>query len=256
MYDLINAPLPKLPKSVKLAVKAKEECLMKKSVVLCLVAVVLVSVLVGCSAKNSEVNKNAETSFFSASKETTCTVSTAENDTKADTTNTATVDTKENANVSSNEKTSGVEIDKTAKASTNKPTSPNTKADKAAQTSKAKSTPNSISVKPTEKQTTKKVTTTTKPTTTKQHTTTQKSFDVNHYVNYAKNYAKSIGLNLDSSCTDCWDNPINANANCYNIERDIKSRLNRYKNVEGFTDVWIWAESTGNGNYNIYIGYA
>jgi outer membrane murein-binding lipoprotein Lpp len=95
-----------------------------------------------------------------------------------------------------------------------------------------------------------------KETTTKKVTTTQKSFDVNHYVSYAKNYAKSIGLNLDSGCTDCWDNPINANANCSNIERDIKSRLNRYKNVEGFTDVWIWAESTGNGNYNIYIGYA
>ena len=110
----------------------------------------------------------------------------------------------------------------------------------------------STTIKQTRKETTtKKVTTT-----TKQHTTTQKSFDVNHYVRYAKNYAKSIGLNLDSSCTDCWDNPINANANCSNIERDIKSRLNRYKNVEGFTDVWIWAESTGNGNYDIYIGYA
>lgn len=115
----------------------------------------------------------------------------------------------------------------------------------------------STTIKQTRKETTtKKVTTTSKPTTTKKHTTTQKSFDVNHYVRYAKNYAKSIGLNLDSSCTDCWDNPINANANCSNIERDIKSRLNRYKNVEGFTDVWIWAESTGNGNYNIYIGYA
>lgn len=217
---------------------------MKKSAILCMVAVVLVSVLVGCSAKNSEVNENAETSSFSASKETTLPISTAENDTKADTTNTATVNTKENANVNSSEKTSSVEIDKTAKASTNKPISPNTKVDKTVQTSKAKPTPNSTSIKPTEKQTTKKV------------ITTQKSFDVSYYVSYAKNYAKSIGLNLDSSCTDCWDNPINANANCSNIERDIKSRLNRYKNVEGFTDVWIWAESTGNGNYDIYIGYA
>lgn len=229
---------------------------MKKSVIVCMFAVVLISVFVGCSVKNSDVNENTETSSFSASKETTLPISTAENDTKADTTNTATVNTKENANVNSSEKTTGVEFDKTAKASTNKPISPNTKADKTVQTYKAKSTPNSTSIKSTEKQTTKKVTTTTKPTTTNQHTTTQKSFDVNHYVSYAKNYAKSIGLNLDSSCTDCWDNPINANANCSNIERDIKSRLNRYKNVEGFTDVWIWAESTGNGNYDIYIGYA
>ncbi len=43
---------------------------MKKSVVLCLVAVVLISVFVGCSVKNSDVNENAETSSFSASKET------------------------------------------------------------------------------------------------------------------------------------------------------------------------------------------
>ena len=75
MYDLINAPLPKLPKSVKVAMKAKEECLMKKSAILCIVAVVLVSVFVGCSVKNSEVNEKAETSFFSASKEATLSVS-------------------------------------------------------------------------------------------------------------------------------------------------------------------------------------
>lgn len=176
MYDLINAPLPKLPKSVKLAAKAKEECLMKKSVIVCMVAVVLISVFVGCSVKNSDVNENAETSSFSASKETTLPISTAENDTKADTTNTSTVNTKENANVNSSEKTTGVEFDKTAKASTNKPISPKTKADKTVQTYKAKSMPNSTSIKPTENQTTKKVTTTSKPTTTKKHTTTQKIF--------------------------------------------------------------------------------
>lgn len=62
---------------------------MKKSVILCMVAVVLISVFVGCSVKNSEVNENAETSSFSASKETTLPVSTAENDTKADITTTA-----------------------------------------------------------------------------------------------------------------------------------------------------------------------
>lgn len=72
---------------------------MKKSVILCMVAVMLISVFVGCSVKNSEVNENAETSSFSVSKETTLSVSTAENDTKADTTNTATVNTKENANI-------------------------------------------------------------------------------------------------------------------------------------------------------------
>lgn len=62
---------------------------MKKSAILCMVAVVLISVFVGCSVENSKVNENAETSFFSASKETTLSVSTAENDTKADITTTA-----------------------------------------------------------------------------------------------------------------------------------------------------------------------
>ena len=138
----------------------------------------------------------------------------------------------------------------------NTSTSPKKNTDKTEKETPTKTNAKSVqSGSTTIKQTRKETTTKKVTTTTKQHTT-QKSFDVNHYVNYAKNYAKSIGLNLDSSCTDCWDNPINANANCSNIERDIKSRLNRYKNVEGFTDVWIWAESTGNGNYDIYIGYA
>lgn len=61
---------------------------MKKSVILCMVAVVLISLLVGCSVKNSDVNENAETSSFSASKETTLPISTAENDAKVDTTTT------------------------------------------------------------------------------------------------------------------------------------------------------------------------
>lgn len=43
-----------------------------------MVAVMLISVFVGCSVKNNEVNENAETSSFSASKETTLPVPTAE----------------------------------------------------------------------------------------------------------------------------------------------------------------------------------
>ena len=62
---------------------------MKKSVILCMVAVVLISVFVGCSVKNSDVNENAETSSCSASNETTLHISSAENDAKADTTTTA-----------------------------------------------------------------------------------------------------------------------------------------------------------------------
>ena len=98
--------------------------------------------------------------------------------------------------------------------------------------------------------------TTKKETTTKKQTTTEKPFDINYWVNYAKNYAKSIGLNLDSSATECWDNPINANAKCIYLERDIQSRLNRYAKDDDITDVWIWAEKVSGNSYQIYIGYA
>ena len=80
-------------------------------------------------------------------------------------------------------------------------------------------------------------------------------FDVSPYVRYAKEYAVSIGLSLDSTATECWDNPISANPNRSGIKSDIESRLNRYKNSEGFTAVWIWAEKASDTEYNIYIGY-
>lgn len=92
----------------------------------------------------------------------------------------------------------------------------------------------------------------TKPTPTEEP---KQSFDVNSYVSYAKSYAQSIGLELDSTATDCWDNPIAANAKRTGIKDDIQSRLNRYKNVEGFTAVWVWAEKVSDTEYEIYIGY-
>ena len=81
-------------------------------------------------------------------------------------------------------------------------------------------------------------------------------FDINYWISYAQNYAQSIGLTLDETATECWDNPISANANNKNIGADIESRLNRYKNVDGFTSVWIWAEKIFDTQYELYIGYA
>ena len=81
-------------------------------------------------------------------------------------------------------------------------------------------------------------------------------FDINYWISYAQNYAKSIGFTLDETATECWDNPISANANNKNIGDDIESRLNRYKNVDGFTSVWIWAEKISDTQYELYIGYA
>lgn len=81
-------------------------------------------------------------------------------------------------------------------------------------------------------------------------------FDITHWVEFSKTYAQSISLTLDSTATECWDNPITANPSRTNLQEDIISRLNRYKNVEGFTAVWIWAEKVSDTEYELYIGYA
>lgn len=81
-------------------------------------------------------------------------------------------------------------------------------------------------------------------------------FDINYWLEFARKYAESIGLAIDPEAVSCWDNPIIAGPNSKYLERDIKTRMNRYKNVEGFTDIWVWAESDENGNYRLFIGYA
>ena len=81
-------------------------------------------------------------------------------------------------------------------------------------------------------------------------------FDIEHWIAYARSYAESKGLLLSDKAVDCWDNPIPAGHHCKNIEQNITDRLNRYKNFEGFTDVWIWSVETGANTYDIYIGYA
>lgn len=80
-------------------------------------------------------------------------------------------------------------------------------------------------------------------------------FDKSYWISYAQDYAQSIGLTLDETATECWDNPISANANNKDIGADIEGRLNRYKNIEGFTSVWVWAEKISDTQYELYIGY-
>ena len=58
------------------------------------------------------------------------------------------------------------------------------------------------------------------------------AFDIEYWVDFAKNYAQSKGLTLDAGAIDCWDNPIRAGAHCIYLERDIQSRLNRYAKDE------------------------
>lgn len=81
-------------------------------------------------------------------------------------------------------------------------------------------------------------------------------FDIQTWIDYAKAYAVSVGLRLESSAVDCWDNPITAGAYSSQLERDIQNRLNRYSRDEDITDVWIWAQERSGGSYDLYIGYA
>lgn len=85
---------------------------------------------------------------------------------------------------------------------------------------------------------------------------TETDFDIDYWISFAKGYAQSVGLLLDSEAIYCWDNPIRAGAHCKYLERDIHSRLDRYKADEEITAVWIWAEEVSDGIYDIYIGYA
>lgn len=76
-------------------------------------------------------------------------------------------------------------------------------------------------------------------------------FDVNYWISFARSYALQIGLEIDPTAVDCWDNPTTANADCIYLERDLTHRLDRYNRDDDITAVNIWAESLGNENYLI-----
>ena len=85
---------------------------------------------------------------------------------------------------------------------------------------------------------------------------TEPVFDISYWISFAKSYAESVGLTLNSEAVYCWDNPIDADAGCIYLERDIQSRLNRYAADAEITDAWVWYEPVSAGSYLIYIGYA
>lgn len=84
----------------------------------------------------------------------------------------------------------------------------------------------------------------------------QPKFDVSYWVSYAKSYAQSIGLELDSEAVSRWDNPIIASANSKYLERDLCGMLDKYSRDVDITAVWIWAEPRTDTSWDIYIGYA
>ena len=85
---------------------------------------------------------------------------------------------------------------------------------------------------------------------------TTPDFDINYWISFAKDYAKSVGLELDSEAVYCWDNPLGAGAHSKYLERDITDCLNRYAKDEDITAVWVWAEEVGDNTFELYIGYA
>ena len=63
------------------------------------------------------------------------------------------------------------------------------------------------------------------------------SFDIGYWIGYAQSYAQGLGLRLENSAVDCWDNPIGAGPHSTCLDRDIASRLNQYANGQDITDV-------------------
>lgn len=85
---------------------------------------------------------------------------------------------------------------------------------------------------------------------------TEPPFDIDVWVDFAREYAVGLGLVLDSAATSCWDNPILASAQSRYLERDLKGVLEDYASAPDISQVWIWSELRPDGRYDIYIGYA
>jgi len=83
-------------------------------------------------------------------------------------------------------------------------------------------------------------------------------FDVDIYVQYTISYGTSIGLIYHPEVHESWDNPIDAGINVSDeyLRSSIDSRLNRYKNIEGFEYFNVWVEPGRNSEYRIVIAYA
>ena len=83
----------------------------------------------------------------------------------------------------------------------------------------------------------------------------EKVFDMGYWLGYAKDYAVGIGLRLDENATDSWDTPIRCSSKTEDVlDAYIRDDLTYYKNEEGCTAVWIWAEQVGDGQYELFIG--
>lgn len=83
----------------------------------------------------------------------------------------------------------------------------------------------------------------------------EKVFDMDYWLGYAKDYAVGIDLRLDENAADSWDTPIRCSSKTEDVlAAYIRDDLTYYKNEEGCTAVWIWAEQVGDGQYELFIG--
>lgn len=83
----------------------------------------------------------------------------------------------------------------------------------------------------------------------------EKVFDMDYWLDYAKDYAAGIGLRLDENAADSWDTPIRCSSKTEDVlAAYIRDDLTYYKNEEVCTAVWIWAEQVGDGQYELFIG--
>lgn len=208
-----------------------------------LLAGLIILSLTGCGA--DKINDGSESGAISTESSITATVTdstsepTAESSLQAGTEST----TKSTAEKEKAESTapadSGGKADTAKPAETESPTEP----PKVTEPPESKPTESPKSVDPT-------------PTETEKPKPADPQFDINYWIEFARKYAENIGLAINPEAVSCWDNPIIAGPNSKYLERDIKARMNRYKNVEGFMDIWVWAEPDENGNYRLFIGYA
>lgn len=193
--------------------------------------------LAGCAA--DKANDNTESGAVSTESSITATETDSTSEPTAESSLSAESEIKADESTAEKEKESS-----TAPADSGKPeTAKQTEPPKVTEPPESKPTESPKSVDPT-------------PTETEKPKPADPQFDINYWIEFARKYAENIGLAINPEAVSCWDNPIIAGPNSKYLERDIKTRMNRYKNVEGFTDIWVWAESDGSGNYRLFIGYA
>lgn len=228
---------------------------MKNKILIAALAAVILITLAGCGQKQTaqcEKSKTADTSSASVISDTKISDDAAENFSSA-------VDSE----ITTEKETTVPAPESTVKVSTQNTAQPSVSAKQDMQKKQSESfentgVPTTSSVEKTVQTTARQETTSKTAEHTEKPTTKpyEPQFDIDYWIAYAKNYTESVGLRLECTAVDCWDNPISANAKCKYLERDIKSRLNYYAKAEDITDVWIWAEKVADNSYEIYIGYA